>query len=62
MELSVRTTEMTDNSHVYVLVTLHPPVPVSRIVFRLVHAHNDGHIRLRDKENADVVGYSKTAR
>lgn len=43
------------------LISLVPSVPVSRIVLRLVHAHNDGHIYLRDKENTNVVELAKTA-
>lgn len=42
------------------LIRLVPPVPVSRIVLRLIHAHNDGHIYLCDKENANVVELAKT--
>lgn len=37
-------------------------VPVSRIVFRLLHAHNDWHIHLCDKENTDGVDRPKTTR
>lgn len=37
------------------------PVPVSRIVLRLVYAHNDRYIHLRDKENTNVDELAKTA-
>ena len=54
--------DVTDNTQIHMLIKFLPPVPVSRIVFRLLHAHNDRHIYLCDKENANVVDLTKTAR